>query len=568
MASEVEALVRHLRQNPQDLRRPAGELAQNFGLKETLVADVLRWLDGSATPVANTKQSKSVAKTKQERNFIASALYFFDSRALPIVIISSVAANVVHLVTSLIPTTIVSRVPINFVNYGVALVALAFQTMSFFARGRLKFAGIGALIVALIESVGGFIDVNPGITFHPIGILKGVLLGVFVLMLGLTASVLGGVQKYRAEEKRRANLTRQQMLERLFEVRERVAAVGDASSVIGSLPQWRRNLQRDIWWYSFGLAACLGLVTIVLGLIFDPSGMALQKSNRGEFSSIAFMLFFVAIFNFVVWSLLGFFSGSPGRALTAASGAILGGLLAGLLPIGPYGMQALINAGLQQWITSTLILIGIFTVGGAAALVEQHQRKLDLHAKNDTSVLLAEMLELEWKLRPQSHRVCVMVVDASKSSIMKAHADPFEAEWSFREYQTFLARISGQHLGSVHAIAGDGAVVGFPSSSEAYSAAKQIQAEIGEFNQLVNRLSHPFNLRIGLHAGEIQGALDQVMYTEVIDIAAHVEAACPLGGIAVTEPVAQELGVAQFIDLAQKVDGYAVFAWQPAKFEV
>jgi len=58
------------------------------------------------------------------------------------------------------------------------------------------------------------------------------------------------------------------------------------------------------------------------------------------------------------------------------------------------------------------------------------------------------------------------------------------------------------------------------------------------------------------------------MYTEVIDIAAHVEAACPLGGIAVTEPVAQELGVGQFIDLAQNVDGYAVYAWQPAKFEV
>jgi class 3 adenylate cyclase len=568
MASEVEALVRHLRQNPNDMRRPANELARSFGLHESLVADVLRWLDGSAMPNAETKPVRVLKKKEPKQSFFADAHDFFDRNALVLLVVSAIFAKTVHLVTGLIPATILAAGTIKAINYIVSLIAFGFCIVCFFARGRIKFCLLGAALYGLITALGDIIDFKPSFSFEPLNAIPGLLLGFVVLVFGMIAAFAGGVWRYRVEAKRRANLTRQQMLERLFELRDRIALMGDASKMMGTLPDWRLAFQRDCWWYSFGFALVVGVVMVVLGYLLDPSGVALLGKAKDQLSAVTFGLLLFAVFDFVVWTVLGFFSGSPQRALVASTGSILGGLLASLLPIGPYGFHMLVTSGLQQWVLSSLMQLGLFSFGGAAALLEQHQRKLDLHAKNDTSVLLAEMLELEWKLRPQSHRVCVMVVDAAKSSIMKSQADPFEAEWTFREYQTFLSRISEANLGSVHAVAGDGAVVGFATSHEALAAAKQIQAEIGEFNHLVNRLSHPFRLRIGLHAGEIQGALDQVMYTEVIDIAAHVEAVCPLGGLAMTETVMNELGSGPFENLNQVVDGQNVFVWKPATFEV
>ncbi|HTQ08595.1 MAG TPA: adenylate/guanylate cyclase domain-containing protein, partial [Fimbriimonadaceae bacterium] len=180
--------------------------------------------------------------------------------------------------------------------------------------------------------------------------------------------------------------------------------------------------------------------------------------------------------------------------------------------------------------------------------------------RNDQATLLAEMVRIQWKLSNEAASVCVMVVDAAKSSEMKAAADPLTVEYSFREYQEWIENVSAEHGGRVHSTAGDGAVVAFTDCEQALVAARDLQRDVSRFNRTVNRLSMPFRLRIGLHTGEVAGDINKIQFTEVIDIAAHIEKACPIGGIAVTDAVAEKLAADYFRDLEAEIDGHRVFA--------
>jgi class 3 adenylate cyclase len=152
-----------------------------------------------------------------------------------------------------------------------------------------------------------------------------------------------------------------------------------------------------------------------------------------------------------------------------------------------------------------------------------------------------------------------MVVDAARSAEMKSHADSLAIEYSFREYQEWIAQISGSLRGRVHSTAGDGAIVSFPSAPDAFLAARRLQTDLERFNREVNRLPSPFRLRIGLHVGEVAGDLGKVEFAEVIDVAAHVQGASPVGGIAATEEAVAGLAREEFVPLADQVDGHRVY---------
>jgi class 3 adenylate cyclase len=142
---------------------------------------------------------------------------------------------------------------------------------------------------------------------------------------------------------------------------------------------------------------------------------------------------------------------------------------------------------------------------------------------------------------------------------MKSLADPWTVEYSFREYQTFLEKIVHEQGGSVIATAGDGAVAEFPTVYQAYNAARRIQTEIENFNRKVNKLERAFRLRVGMHMGPVTGSINDVEFSAVIDIAAHVQGAAPIGGIALTGIVAEHLRDEPLAQLAEPVDGQTIF---------
>jgi class 3 adenylate cyclase len=203
------------------------------------------------------------------------------------------------------------------------------------------------------------------------------------------------------------------------------------------------------------------------------------------------------------------------------------------------------------------LLIGTFA--GLGARIEERAAHESRLQEDDPVALIANWIRIQWQLSPHRKNVCVMVVDTKASSQMKAESDPLVAEWSFREYQKFIESISGRWGGSVHATSGDGAVVAFQSPNEAFAAARAIQREIDPFNRNVNRLRSPFRLRIGLHVGYLQGDIDDVEFTEVIDIAAHIEATSPVGGIAMSKAVADALAGEGLAQIKDSIDGHDVF---------
>jgi class 3 adenylate cyclase len=229
------------------------------------------------------------------------------------------------------------------------------------------------------------------------------------------------------------------------------------------------------------------------------------------------------------------------------------------IPIGGFGLAAWLKEGnLPSTLAVSTFFAGVsLTAAVGADLQRKASRQRNLQ-RNDPATVLAEMVRIQLRLAQHGGSVCVLVVDAVKSAAMKANADPLAVEYSFREYQEWIEAVSEKYQGQVHSTAGDGAVVAFPNCELAFDAARMIQSDLARINQEVNRLAHPFRLRVGLHVGQVVGNLDEVEFTEVIDIAAHLQDAAPIAGIAVTDDVAACLLEELFIPLAEVIDGHRV----------
>jgi class 3 adenylate cyclase len=187
-----------------------------------------------------------------------------------------------------------------------------------------------------------------------------------------------------------------------------------------------------------------------------------------------------------------------------------------------------------------------------------------LLAKDDAATLMAELLQIQYALSEDQAEVCVLVVDAAKSSMMKATIDPLIVEYSFRAYQAWIVTVCARHAGRVYTSTGDGAIVAFGTCGEALFAAYELQEDVARFNREENRLKSPFLLRIGLHVGAVVAGLEKVEFTQVIDIAAHVEHVAPIGGVALTDAVVQRLAGYHFDPLLDDVDGHRVLVARKA----
>ena len=102
-------------------------------------------------------------------------------------------------------------------------------------------------------------------------------------------------------------------------------------------------------------------------------------------------------------------------------------------------------------------------------------------------------------------------------------------------------------------------ILAFSDPYDALRAAKDAQTRLGWFNMRVNRLDTPFRVRAGLHAGEAQGALGEVQFNDIIDITAHVQERAPVGGILVSETIAQHLSEEPLTELKDPIDGLKAF---------
>jgi len=579
-------LALHLRQNPEDAQRPPEDLAEQFGLPATFVGDVLSGVQGVARrsdPWFPRFDFSFIVRTYQA---IDRAFERLITNPVLFVLVSSAVVVLLGIVFGTSALQIGPRTS-NFNVNSLLVSALAFvvfcvHMVVFFKKRMVRYAlhsGLGLWIgMSFLSMTSMWMNMKDDPRFQ--STISGFLLLIaFVMLLvcsiyaaiGGGAAVLGAYLEMLRVKLREDRMTRQELLEHYFAMQERL----DASQ--GLKPK-ESIFDTDIVKAIINTGPLWALLT---GLVLRTSEVFVTMAQRvdinpaQDLSWTVFADLVLVMLTMIAYILAGFFAKNFWFAVVQSLAITVGGippLLAGVQLFNLNQMETNLRPEVIILTAAGYLIISLF--GALGGLVQRRAAKELNVAQNDPATILAEMVRIQWRLSDRRAALCVMVVDAAKSAEMKSFADPLAVEYSFREYQHLLIDLSKGMRGRVHSTAGDGAVIAFESAQEAFTAAKRIQTDIERFNREDNRLQLPFRLRIGLHMGEVVGDLDEVEFTEVIDIAAHVQSAAPVGGIALTEEVSNHLPIEEFIPLANPIDGHRVVlalnptadpAWQTYK---
>ena len=258
------------------------------------------------------------------------------------------------------------------------------------------------------------------------------------------------------------------------------------------------------------------------------------NSRYGLFQTLSYLLIAGAIYNA---------ANSKNSKAAASSGAIVAGAA---FVMGNLFNMLLLVRGVD--VDPFVVLPSI--AGGA--IVGYLTHSIVSRSKNKTpkdqaarQVLLQQLVELQDQLRERQQSITFLSLDVVGSTKMKLNSDPLAVEFTFNEYHKFIEKIVEKHFGSIHSTAGDGITAAFDNPQHAFNAAKQIQTGLIELNTLRNQLGVPLTLRAGIHTGLVvapkAGDVTSINFASVIDIAAHLQKECPVGGIAISDHTAQSI---------------------------
>lgn len=560
-------LADYLRRHPHAVNEPAEVLAQDAGVP----LDVVRRVRGRvmAPPPMETRRRRDA----EARPAFATLRSWWSAMrthgVLTIGISSLLGVLVVIFAGSEGQSLTANAGEARFSIAETGVTALFLMTMAlhgalYFARGRGKFvlqgsaaAYAGSLVLALYLSISGEVQgTGSRLGDFALASLAFFFVTALYALFMMMASVAGSLYQVRMERIGKDRLTRQELLERLFDIQERLEQPQEEVAVKKS---WHNHpIAKEIEGGIFVWTAVLGLgVSLIMVL---TGGVIVGRFGQDP-ESIAYGLTLgvMGLMSLVVQVGLAFLSRTVKRAVLVSLLYGLMSQLPTLLPIGGFGVETVMKNGQAALLSNVLGSLFLGLLAGLGATIEGRATHQRLMRANDPVALLAEYVDIQQRLNPGPREVTVMVVDAAKSSVMKSIADPYIAEWSFRAYQQLLERAAFEFMGEVMSTAGDGAVITFDDPNQALACAHAIQRKIAEFNEKTNKLSMPFQLRIGLHKGTVVGQIDKVQYTDVIDIAAHVEAACCVGGIAVSERVWNAIPGLRGEAIAMLVDGFVVY---------
>ncbi len=573
----ARAFVEHLRRYPAEARQDPAALAARFGLETEFVRRALVRLpdperaESRRTDPRASRTGGLVASLDETLERAAANPLRFE--LLTLVVAFGTATLLTRLLPAASPDVDGFHVSPGTVLAGIVVLgAVAAQMVVFYLRRMVRYAlygglmfGVAAAIPTMVsfwvklqsaEVQGRIKEAERGLVVFSVGIAM-LFVGLLYAGVAALASLLGGWVHLKRADDEWERLSRQELLERYFELQRRL----EHSPTIAEAPQgWEtwpvvRAVKREPLLSAGLLGLGAQLVHVVLGLAFGAkAGMVPNGDAYALLSGVH------TLDALVLLSAVAFLARSPGRATATAGAFAAGWFVASLVPLGGFGPAFVFEpVRLMLGAMSLGFVLVLGALVGAGATVQRREAREGRLQRNDGATLVAEMLEIQWRLEEDATSVTVLVVDAAKSTAMKVGADPLDVEYSFREYQMWIAEVCAGFGGRIHSVAGDGAVVAFADATAAMGASRRLQTAVARFNEKVNRLPKPFRLRLGLHAGRVAGDLNDVQFTEVIDIAAHVEEIAPVGGIAATAAVVTSLGEEGFLPLSREVDGQPVF---------
>ncbi len=558
-------LARYVQESPGRINDSASDLAQRFGLPVEFVIEVQQTLGEHQEPVDSWQAF--VGAGRAVCSFIAGLWKFLADgpvklwlrvTALPLrfVLVTGLLFLIAFFVT--VPYQVLRTGPVLDGAIGVLFIIVFATHLACFARhGEIRVPLVAAAALAPgLFAIGLVIPPPQGSERPPLLVIAAIAMGLTALyaLASTAASVLGGIFRLRLAYRRESQVSRQEQLDRLFQLEKRFREIVQNQRAVPWAVSWVTSVRR---WAGYPLVAFLagagyGLLRVLL--------VGSVQAVRPNGSTVLTMLQMLMVpLGLAVFATVGYLAGGIRKSIVALLVAFSGWALSLSVPIGRFGPEYVYHffrAGDALVVISALTLLGVLT--GLASKVEAQTARATKLDKNDPVALFAETLRLQWKLRPASLATCVMVVDVVRSTAMKSEADPLKIEYSFRAYQDLVAEVSQERGGTVVSTAGDGAVVTFGSPEDALRAAKSIQSAMDSFNLTKNLLGHRFRVRIGLHSGKTSVGLEEVPFNELIDIAAHVEHISPAGGIALTDSVASALPDEATAALQELVDGHEV----------
>jgi len=571
--SRAAELAEYLLQNPKETRGDAEELGSRFGLSVALVAQIQSSVHARSSAPPSTR--KSIADRLEA---FWKGLLKLAARCVSQPFIFQIAAAVVTALE-------------GFSRQGSDGIAVALwcglQAWCLLLRPRFRYAAFGSLLIwgvagALFSDALHTEKLSAAVPPGLFEFLFGMSMAVLNLMLGGILVVVGGSIQIAAQRRRHASLSRQDLVVRMFELQQQLAALPVQAPKI--LHPWIAFARQR----PFLTAAVLMLVTSSLehasALLFHVDVFAIQQAQAVQQANAAqhaqatkvnvvlvsprvgsgSFLMVVLLLNVVSTTIrigLGFLANSWRKVWWMGAGMLVAFTLstawaapAGALGSMPKAMVATLPV--QEAISSLLmVLIVRFAVGFNRALTIYRTG-----AAPDEARVVGELLEIRHRLSANPATICVLVVDAAGSTQMKKSEDQLRVEYSFGRYQNWIGQIVAEHGGKVEIRTGDGAICAFGGAEAALAAARKLQTEVNRFNETENKLELPFRLRVALHAGLVQADLDKVQFTEVIDVAAHTEKYSPIGGIALTEAFVRALATHVVTPVCATVDGFEVYA--------
>lgn len=565
-----QRLAAHLRTHPEAARYPAERLAEDLQIPLELVRAVLASAGHNRIPDPLPQtQSTLIPSVVGTFRKAGSRIERLMHRPMVFLFVVTVAGILVMLGGwRLLPTGSEQQVLRNALSAATAIAVMVFHYLCYFHTGRVRVAFMGAGLLFVLSLIGfglptifaaeenfsrvggpwrAFLILSIGLLF----------LCVMYLAVAVVLSVLGGYAQLKRADRQKQNLSRQELLARLFSIEEQLR--------LNQPSQHRRGIYdfKFVQWVRAHPYATSAAMSVIVGLaqatVLELGGVRSMERTPGVNPPLILAL--AGLMSFIgmgFMATIAFFTGRFRLALVVAGVYFCTGLLVGMIPIGPNGIDALRDRPVSDWVISVAIPLALAFAAGLGAKIEDRATRDRRLQANDPASLLAEMIDIQRRLNPEAQQLHILVVDVAKSYEMKQGADPLRAEFSFREYQKLVSDTATDAGGRVHSTAGDGAVVAFDTAADAFHAARGIQTRIEAFNRNVNRLETPFRLRIGIHSGVVHGGLDQVQFTQVIDVAAHVQNAAPVGGIAVTEATSERLEGEQLLPLREPIDGHPV----------
>lgn len=585
-ADDATRLASYLRANPHVHQESASQIAKEFGLPVAFVENVLHSLDRPK----NKPFAPAIAGIGRAIHWLRIMFRGLTHEPLVFIAITTAIAIGFFLIfnywsgqgPSLVQTTDSGRSQVGLqfqdsvvltVFFAIAAATMLLHQACYFRHGQVRYALLGSVLAWVISAstivVIGWIRLS---NVEGVPVLVALLLMAFVMfvlagfyaMISTVAAVLGGIYWVRRHEEARERRSRLELIEHLFDLQNRLRnpEIQTEDPEESFWQQWTVRLRP--YWPFFSVVAGLVVSSLeVLTILALREALKSEASIRGSliyFTEVSMVFATVAAMAFC-----SFLAKRIDKAIVAALLFATAGLVPQLIPAGGWGMERVRDMLTGPDLAVNLgIVLAIATIASLGARIEDRAARDRRLKANDKATILAEIVRTERQLAFQTVEVCILVIDVAKSSQMKARAHPLEVEYSFREYQRFVARIAHLFEGVVHSTAGDGAVVAFYHCQNAFEAARRIQSELPEFNAKYNKLKSPFRVRIGLHAGSVAGEIGDVQYTEVIDIAAHIEANAPVGGIALSQTVAEQLPAARLAKLSEQVSGVTAYvALQP-----